>query len=168
MAEGTCCIFQPEWKFCTFCMFFAYSDATMEKKRPIKVFYGFFLTVTNTKMLIWHPRKLVKTGKNSHMHQWPGTLIFEQVITKSIKYSVFSIEGNISVNRKDLRAVVTIVIVPLLLPTLFGKRGTFTHSPLPWVVETFSFHCYRVYLPCFISLNSVLSYTQDWHWRHEP
>ena len=124
-----------------------------KKKRPIKVFYGFFLTVTNTKMLIWHPRKLVKTGKNSHMHQWPGTLIFEQVITKSIKYSVFSIEGNISVNRKDLRAVVTIVIVPLLLPTLFGKRGTFTHSPLPWVVETFSFHCYRVHLPCFISLN---------------
>ena len=36
--------------------------------------------------------------------------------------------------------VVTIVIVPLLLTTLFGKRGIFTHSPLPLVFETSSFH----------------------------
>ena len=43
--------------------------------------------------------------------------------------------------------VVTIVNVPLLLPTLFGKRGIFTRSPLPWVFETFSFHCYHVCLP---------------------
>ena len=35
--------------------------------------------------------------------------------------------------------VVTIVIVPLLLPTLFGKRDIFTHSPLLWVFEAHSF-----------------------------
>ena len=35
--------------------------------------------------------------------------------------------------------VVTIVIVPLLLPTLFGKRGIFTSSPLLWVFKTLSF-----------------------------
>ena len=33
------------------------------------------------------------------------------------------------------RAVVTIVIVPLLLPALFGKRGIFTRSPLLWCSE---------------------------------
>ena len=44
-------------------------------------------------------------------------------------------------------SVVTSVIVPLLLPTLFGKRGTFIRSPLLWVFETFSFHCYRVDFP---------------------
>ena len=48
--------------------------------------------------------------------------------------------------------VLTTVIVPLLLPTLFGKRGIFTRSPLLWVFQTFSFYCYRVYLPCFILL----------------
>ena len=31
--------------------------------------------------------------------------------------------------------VVTIVIVLLLLPTLFGKRGIYTSSPLLWVFE---------------------------------
>ena len=41
----------------------------------------------------------------------------------------------------------TIVIVPLLLPTLFGKRGIFTRSPLLWVFETLSFLCYHVHLP---------------------
>ena len=51
---------------------------------------------------------------------------------------------------------VTIVIVPLLLPYLFGKSGIFTRSPLPWVFETFLFHCYHVHLPCFILLNGSL------------
>ena len=40
--------------------------------------------------------------------------------------------------------VVTFVIVPRLLPTLFGNRGIFTHSPLLWVFETFSFCCYHI------------------------
>ena len=32
--------------------------------------------------------------------------------------------------RIDMIGVVTIVIVPLLIPTLFGKRGILTRSPL--------------------------------------
>ena len=57
---------------------------------------------------------------------------------------------------EDNMGVVTIVIVPLLLPYLFGKSGIFTRSPLPWVFETFLFHCYHVHLPCFILLNGSL------------
>ena len=44
-------------------------------------------------------------------------------------------------------SLVTIVIALLLLPTLFGKRGIFTRSPLLWVFETLSFLCYHAYLP---------------------
>ena len=44
-------------------------------------------------------------------------------------------------------------LFPLLLPTLSGKRGIFTRSPLPWVSETLSFLCYHVHLPCFIILS---------------
>ena len=43
-------------------------------------------------------------------------------------------------------------IVRLLFPTLFGKRGIFTRSPLLWVFDPLSFHCYHVFLPCFILL----------------
>ena len=46
-----------------------------------------------------------------------------------------------------LTCVVTIAIVLLLLPTLFGKRGIFTRSPLLWEFETLSFLCYHVHLP---------------------
>ena len=53
-------------------------------------------------------------------------------------------------------SVMTIVIVPLLLPTLFGKRGIFTRSPLLWVFETLSFLCYHVHLPCFIILTGSI------------
>ena len=45
--------------------------------------------------------------------------------------------------------VVTIVIVLLPLPTLYGKRGIFTRSPLLYVFETLSLHCYHVHLPFF-------------------
>ena len=45
---------------------------------------------------------------------------------------------------------------PLLFPTLYGKRGIFTCSPLLWVFDPFSFHCYCVCLPCFILLTHVL------------
>ena len=41
----------------------------------------------------------------------------------------------------------TIVIVPLLSPTLFDKMGIFTRSPLLWVLKTLSFLCYHVHLP---------------------
>ena len=43
--------------------------------------------------------------------------------------------------------VMTTAIVLLLLPTLFGKRGIFTRSPLPWVFETLSFSLLSCYLP---------------------
>ena len=50
--------------------------------------------------------------------------------------------------------VMTIVL--LLFPTLYSKRGIFTHSPLLWVFHPISFHCYHVHLPCFkINLISV-------------
>ena len=43
--------------------------------------------------------------------------------------------------------VMSIVIVPLFLPTLFGKRGIFTLSHLLWVFKTLSFLCYHIQLP---------------------
>ena len=50
----------------------------------------------------------------------------------------------------------TIVIVPLLLPILFGKRGIFTRSPLLWVSKTLLFSCHHVHLPCFIILTGLI------------
>ena len=38
------------------------------------------------------------------------------------------------------------IIVPLLIPTLFGKMGIFTRCPLLWVFDPFSCHCYCVCL----------------------
>ena len=52
-----------------------------------------------------------------------------------------------------LMGVVT--IVPLLFPTLFGKRVIFTCSPLLWVFVPLSFHCYHVCLPK-LSVNDVI------------
>ena len=37
-----------------------------------------------------------------------------------------------------------VTIVPLLFHTLFGKRGIFTRSPLPWVFCPLSFSYYHV------------------------
>ena len=53
--------------------------------------------------------------------------------------------------------VVTIVIVPLILPTLFGKRGIFARYLLPWVFHPLSFCCYRVCLPRFVLLSCLIS-----------
>ena len=53
-------------------------------------------------------------------------------------------------------SVVTIVIVPLLLPTLFGKRGIFTRSPLLWVFETFSFHLLSCSFTLFHFINRLV------------
>ena len=56
---------------------------------------------------------------------------------------------------------VVVTIVPLLFPTLYGKRGIFARSPLLWVFKTLSFHCYHVHLPCF-SLLTLLSLIFDY------
>ena len=50
-----------------------------------------------------------------------------------------------------------VTIVPLLFPTLYGKRGIFTHSPLLWVFDPLSFHCYHVHLPCHILTTLLMS-----------
>ena len=41
-----------------------------------------------------------------------------------------------------------VTIIPLLFPTLYGKRDIFTRSPLLWVFYALSFNCYHVHLRC--------------------
>ena len=43
-----------------------------------------------------------------------------------------------------------VTIVPLLFPTLYGKRGIFTRSSCSWVLCPPSFICYHVCLPRFV------------------
>ena len=45
---------------------------------------------------------------------------------------------------KNLDYVIVMTIVSLLFPTLYGKRGIFTRSPLLWVCHPLSFCCYHV------------------------
>ena len=53
--------------------------------------------------------------------------------------------------------IIVMTIIPLLVPTLYGKRGIFTRSPLLWVFYALSFHCYHVHLRCLILLTDLIS-----------
>ena len=48
-----------------------------------------------------------------------------------------------------------VTIVPLLFPTLYGKRVFFTYSPWSWVLCPLSFSYYNYCLPCLIILTKI-------------
>ena len=108
----------------------------------VKCHYKFVLSMNNKFLLkSWKSSKIPPGGSFGAIWRkigpsWSWSFSQQESVFKIVKKCIF--KSHLLLSIKVL--VVTIVIVPLLLPTLFGKRGIFTSSPLLWVFETFSFH----------------------------
>ena len=59
--------------------------------------------------------------------------------------------------------ITVVTIVPLLFPTLYGKRCIFTRSPCSWVLCPSSFICYHVCLPRFAFLSVIGAESPLWY-----
>ena len=88
----------------------------------IQFFLSLTLTCLKAILLYTSDKKFRSSGNNLAL------CLFYFLSSNS--YSYIGVPNHCS---REYKCVVTLLWVPLLLPSLFGKRGIFTHSPSPWV-----------------------------------